>query len=322
MRTVYVALQQFCEADPKPRALLLEAGFEVRQNTLGRRLRREEMPAALREADAVLAGVEPYDGEILAALPQLRCISRCGAGTDSIDLGAARRLGIAVYTTPEEVVEPVAQMTIAMMLALARQFPQHLAGLRSGIWKKQSGSLLSEWTVGLVGFGQIGRAVERYLRPFGPRVLVADPAVGPDAVPQPAEWRELPSLLAEADLVSLHVSRPRDAGVLMGRQEFAVMKRGSRLVNTARGYLVDEAALFDELQSGHLAGAALDVFTDEPYTGRLTTLPQVLCTPHVASLTRASRAAMEWRCAQNVVEWLLRNQADAAASIRGYRVQA
>jgi len=305
---VYVALRQFCEEDDHPRRVLLNAGLEVRENTLGRRLRREEMATLLQGANAVLAGVEPYDGELLAALPRLRCISRCGAGTDSIDLEAARQLGIAVYATPEEVVEPVAQMTIAMMLALARQLPQHLAGLRSGLWKAQTGSLLSEWTVGLVGFGRIGRVVERYLRAFGSRVLVADPNVGRDAVPKPAEWRELPSLLAEADLVSLHVGRPKDGGILMGRHEFAAMKQGSRLVNTARGYLVDEAALFDGLQSGHLAGAALDVFADEPYTGRLATLPQVLCTPHVASLTRASRAAMERRCARNVLDWLARSR--------------
>ena len=303
---VFVALQQFGEDDPRPVALLQDAGVAVRRNTLGRRLRRDELVTALQDADAVLAGVEPYDAEVLRALPRLRCISRCGTGTDSIDLEVTRQRGIAVFTTPEEVVEPVAQMTIAMMLALARQFPQHLANVRNGVWKKQTGSLLSEWTVGLVGFGRIGRAVERYLLAFGSRVLVTDPGIGPGAVPSPTQWRDLPSLLAEADLVSLHVNRPKDAGVLMGRQEFAAMKSGSRLVNTARGYLVDEAALFDALQSGHLAAAALDVFLDEPYSGRLATLPHVLCTPHVASLTRASRAAMEWRCAQNAVDCLLR----------------
>ena len=124
---VYVALQQFCEADAAPRQRLLEAGFEVRQNTLGRRLRREEVPTLLAQADAGIAGVEPYDAEVLAALPKLRCISRCGVGTDSIDVDAAQRRGIAVYTTPDEVTEPVAQLTVAMILALARNFPQHLA---------------------------------------------------------------------------------------------------------------------------------------------------------------------------------------------------
>ena len=123
---VYVALQQFCEADDGPRQLLLDAGVDVRQNTLGRRLHRAELLAALREADAVVAGVEAYDAELFDALPRLRCISRCGVGTDAIHLEEARRRGIMVYTTPDEVTEPVAQLTVGMMLALARNLPQHL----------------------------------------------------------------------------------------------------------------------------------------------------------------------------------------------------
>jgi len=302
-KVVYVALQQFCETDERPRQLLMEAGFEVRQNTFGRRLRRAEMPEVLREADAVLAGVEPYDAELVHALPRLQCISRCGVGTDSIDLEAARRRGIAVYATPDEVTEPVAQLTVALMLALARHLPQHLDAARAGRWEKRTGVLLSEWTIGLIGFGRIGRSVERYLRPFGPRILAADPALRPGDTPETVKPVELAALLAQAEMVSLHASRPSDAGPLLGRRELAAMKRGSYFVNTARGHLVDEAALVDVLQSGHLAGAAIDVFTEEPYAGPLARLPQVLCTPHVASLTRGSRAAMERRCAQNVVEW-------------------
>lgn len=300
-RMAYVALQQFCDTDPGPRQLLLDAGFEVRESALGRRPTREELLEALREADAVLAGVEPYDAALLEVLPRLRCISRCGVGTDAIDVEAARRRGITLCTTPDEVIEPVAQMTVAMILSLARNLPYHLTDAHAGVWKKRTGALLSEWTIGLVGFGKIGRAVARYLGVFSPRVLATDPRAGPGDVPGAVELRSLRSLLTEADVVSLHVNRPRDAGILMGRREFASMKRGSRLVNTARGYLVDEEALYDALRSGHLAGAALDVFEAEPYTGPLAALPQMLCTPHIASLTKASRAAMEWRCARNVV---------------------
>lgn len=299
---VYVTLQQFCEADERPRRLLLEAGFEVRENRLGRRMRREDLLDALRDAEAVLAGVEPYDGELLERLPRLKCISRCGAGTDAIDLEAAERRGIAVYSTPDEVVEPVAQMTVAMILALARNIPFHVCAAHEGQWVKRTGVLLSEWTIGLIGFGRIGQAVERCLRAFAPRVLISDPAVRPEALPNGVEWRELEALLTEADLVSLHASRPKDAGPLIGRRELEMMRPGSRLVNTARGSLVDEAALVEALRSGHLAAAALDVFETEPYTGPLAALPQVLCTPHVASLTRASRAAMEWRCVRHVAE--------------------
>lgn len=299
---IYVSLQQFCEQDDRPRRLLEGAGLEVRVNPLGRRLRREEMTALLRDADGILAGVEPYDSGILDALPRLRCISRCGVGTDAIDLEAARRRGITIYTTTDEVVEPVAQLTMAMILALARHIPQQLAEMRAGQWTKRIGALLSEWTIGLVGFGRIGRAVARYLWPFGPRLLAADPHVDARDLPEGVVLRPLPSLLAESHLVSLHASRRVTEGPLISRAEFALMPRGSYLVNTARGFLVDETVLYEALCSGALAGAALDVFQDEPCTSPLAQLPNVLCTPHIATLTNASRTAMEWRCAYNVVQ--------------------
>ncbi len=302
-KTVYVALSQFCQDDDRPRKVLLEAGFRVRENTTGRRIRREEMADALRDAEAVLAGVEPYDPELLVSLPGLRCISRCGVGTDAIDLEAARRLNIAVLTTSEEVIEPVAQMTVAMIFALARNFPLHGAEFRAGRWQKYTGYLLSEWTIGLVGFGRIGRRVASCLNTFGPRLLIADPFLAPDSSCGGVEVCELRQLLTRSDLVSLHAARPPERGPILGRDEIAAMKPGGRIVNTARGYLVDESALYEALQLGHLAGAALDVFSQEPYAGPLGKLPQVLCTSHVATLTRASRIAMELRCAQNIVSF-------------------
>ncbi len=300
---VYVALQQFCEQDQQPRRVLEAAGVDVRLNTLGRRLKREDMVAQLQEADAVLAGVEPYDAALLAQLPRLRCISRCGIGTDAIDLAAAQQRRIAVLTTVDEVVDPVAQMTVAMILALARNLPLHGADARDGHWRKHVGHLLSEWTIGLVGFGRIGRAVERYLRVFGSRVLVSDPNIKQQILPAHVTLCDLPTLLAAADVVSLHASRRPEDGPLIGRHELSAMKQGGRLINTARGYLVDEQALEEALTLGHLAGAALDVFAEEPYTGPLGRLPQVLATPHVSTLTAASRAAMELRAAQQIVDF-------------------
>lgn len=309
--TVYVALQQFCEYDERPRQLLIDAGVAVRQNLLGHRLRREELLRELDGVEAVLAGVEPYDAQLLEALPKLRCISRCGAGADSIDLQAATRRQIAVFTTPDETVEAVAQMTVAMALALARNLPLHLADIRAGHWRKHTGSVLGEWTIGLIGFGRVGRAVERMLRAFGPRVLVTDPAVPPAELPPGVEWQPLPSLLAQSDLVSLHASRRQEDGPLLGRHELTLIKKGSRVINTARGFLVDEEALHAALRSGHISSAALDVYQEEPYAGPLATLPQVLCTPHVATLTKTSRSAMELRSAQQIVEFFKRQGPDA-----------
>ena len=199
--TIYVALSQFCQGDQQPREMLREAGFEVRENDFGRRIRREEMYRILRDVDGVLAGVEPYDGDLLTALPRLRCISRCGVGTDAIDLEEARRRNIVVLTTVEEVVEPVAQMTVAMILALVRNLTLHCTDMRAGQWRKQEGHLLSEWTIGLVGFGRIGRAVERYLRVFGAKVIVTDPNIVASEIPPEVQMCDLASLLGQADVV-------------------------------------------------------------------------------------------------------------------------
>ena len=306
-KKVYVALQQFCEQDESALRILRDAGFEVACNTLGRRLKKDEIPAALGDSEAVLAGVEPYDARVLAALPRLKCISRCGVGTESIDLEAAGRQRVAVLTTAQEVVDPVAQMTLGMILALARNLPEHLHEMAGGQWKKRVGHLLSEWTIGLLGFGRIGRAVERHLRPFGPRILVTDPRLNPKDLPSGACLCPLEELLRQSDLVSLHASRRPEQGPLIGRAEIEIMKPGSRLVNTARGFLVDSQALLEALQSGKLSGAALDVFDEEPYAGPLSKLPRVLATPHVSTLTHASRKAMEIRCAQNVVDFFRSN---------------
>jgi D-3-phosphoglycerate dehydrogenase / 2-oxoglutarate reductase len=306
-KTVYIASSQFCERDQTPMQRLLEAGFEVRRNSLGRRLKSEEMLPEIGSAEAVIAGLETYDSSILEALPGLRCISRCGVGTDTIDLDAAARRRIAIFTTPDEVGEAAAQLAVAMIFALSRNFPQHASDLRSGLWRKHEGHLLSEWTIGIVGFGRIGRLVHKYLRPFGPRILIADPAVRQQDVPPDLEVCDLAGVLKRSDLVTLHASRRAEEGPLLDRQAFKEMKSGIRIVNTARGYLIDELALYDALRSGNVAGAAHDVYATEPYCGPLVEMPQVLCTPHIATMTGASRGAMERRAAENVVAFLSRS---------------
>src|SRR5262245_16484153 len=306
-KTVYIASSQFCERDQTPMQKLLDAGFGVRRNSLGRRLKPDEMLPEIGNAEAVIAGLETYDSSILDALSGLRCISRCGVGTDTIDLEAAAKKRIAIFTTPDEVGEAAAQLAVGMIFALARNFPQHASDLRSGLWRKQEGHLLSEWTIGIVGFGRIGRLVDKYLRAFGPRILVVDPAVRQQDVSPDIEVCDLARVLKSSDLLTLHANRRVEEGPLLDRQAFKEMKSGIRIVNTARGYLIDEPALYDALRSGNVAGAALDVYGTEPYGGPLVQMPHVLCTPHVATMTGASRGAMERRAAENVVAFLSRS---------------
>ena len=300
---IYIALQSFGKLESLPLRTLEEAGFEVRLNRLGRRLVQEEMADLLRDAHGVIAGVEPYRADLLAQLSNLRCISRCGVGLDSVDLEAAKSHNIAVLSTPDEVVQPAAELTLSFILALARNLGLHQENFHRGIWEKQTGYLLSEWTIGLIGYGRIAQAVRRLLVPFGPRVLASDPRLPEGEMLDDTRICGLPELLEASDLVSLHAARSPKEGAILSRRELLSMKPGSRLVNIARGHLVEEEALVEALQSGHLSAAALDVFEVEPYTGPLAQMPQVLLTPHVATLSRSSRVQMELRAAQNIIHF-------------------
>ena len=255
-------------------------------NTSGKRITTAELVAQAADATVAIAGVEPYDASVLAQLPKLRCISRCGAGTDSIDLGEARRRGIAVLNTPDVPTEAVAELAMAMILSLARRLRQqaNLMGRRE--WRRLEGHLLAGRRVGLVGLGRIGRRVVELLQPFRAAVAAADP--GADRV-----WADahgvalitLDELLATSDVVSLHAARSGAHPLRLGAGELARMKAGAVLVNLARGGMVDEAALHEALTSGRLAGAGLDVYSEEPYRGALCDLENVVLTPHDATLT-------------------------------------
>ncbi|MFN0118596.1 MAG: phosphoglycerate dehydrogenase [Elusimicrobiota bacterium] len=300
-KVVYVALQQFCENDSKPLEILEKSGLEIKINKLGRRLVKEEMPTVLKGVDGVLAGVEPYEDSLFAQCPTLKCISRCGIGTDAVDLTAAKKRNVTVIATADEVTQPVAEITVGMILALIRHFPEHIHEFKANQWRKHSGFLIGELTIGLIGFGRIGRAVQHLLHVFGAKILVCDPFLNKDQIPKGVELVDFHTLLKRSDVVSLHPARRPEDGYLITAKELAMMKEGAYLINTSRGYLIDEKALYQSLKQEHLAGAGLDVFESEPYKGALTEFSNVLCTPHVATLTRASRAAMEIKAAENLV---------------------
>ncbi|MYR47707.1 hydroxyacid dehydrogenase [Streptomyces sp. SID4928] len=256
------------------------------------------------DCTGIIAGNEPLTAEVLRALPRLRCISRCGTGTDNIDLDAARALGISVRRTPDAPVTAVAELTVGLVLTLLRHLHTLNAAVHAGGWPRLAGTLLEGRTVGIVGLGRIGRAVTDRLTPFGCRIVAADPS------PEAARWAEnrpvemggLPGLLAAASILLLHT--PSTDRPLLGEAEFAAMRPGALLVNVARGKLVDEAALHRALLDERLAGAALDVFHEEPYKGPLAAMPQVVLTPHIGSFTTESRTAMEIQAVAHLLEGL------------------
>ena len=246
--------------------------------------------AALRGAEALIVRSRTrVDAALLTRTPRLKVVGRAGAGVDSIDLDAARAAGVIVVNAPEAVTEAAAEHALALMLALARRIPTADAALRRGKWIKSEllGIELGGRTLGLVGFGRIGRALGRKAAALGMRVLATSPSLD-DATARAhgAERAPLERLLAEADIVSLHVPLDESTRGLIDRRALGRMKPGALLISTARGGVVDEEALLEALEQGRLAGAALDVFATEP-PGRSPLLehPAVVATPHVAAQT-------------------------------------
>ncbi len=242
----------------------------------------------LPDTDVVWHVLKRCTAEMIDAAPKLRLIQKIGVGVNTIDLDAAKRRGVAVCNLPGTNARAVAELSLALMLAVLRRLPRFDASMRRGGWSDpglQDGiGELGGRTVGLVGYGAIPRLLAPVLSALGCRVIYTSRTERADAV---GEWRTLETLLAEADVVSLHLPLVSETERLIDARALARMKPGALLINTARGGLVDQAALTEALASGRLAGAGLDVFVHEPHDASeaLFRLPNVVLTPHIAWLT-------------------------------------
>lgn len=299
---VLVTTSSFGERENESVAALTAAGISLLFNPYGRRLNEDEARDLFREHDPIgaIAGVEPLTDQVMASAPRLRAIARCGTGMDSVDKEAATRRGIRLSNTPDAPAVAVAELTIALILAVLRRVAEADRALRAGTWKALTGGLLGARTLGLVGYGRIGRRVAALARPFGARIVAADPFVDRADVP----ILDLDQVLSTSDIVSLHSS---GAALRLGNRELMLMKPAAILINTARGELVDETSLLEALRSGRLAGAGLDVFETEPYSGPLTELPGVVLTAHMGSYAAEARSLQEREALANLVADLRRS---------------
>jgi len=270
----------------------------------------KEYAEHLAEAEALLVrSAVQVTAEVLAKAPKLRVIGRAGVGVDNVDLDAATAAGVLVMNTPGGNAISVAEHTLALMLAMARHVPQANASTRAGKWEKKKlmGRELRGKTLGIVGLGSIGREVVKRARAFEMRVVAHDPYVTSKIAEDiGAELLDLPALYAESDYITLHVAATPETTGMLSREAFAAMKPGVRIVNCARGELVDEAALADAVASGKVAGAAVDVFATEPVPPgyALFASEAVLATPHIGGSTEEAQEIVGVRIAQQVVEYL------------------
>lgn len=304
MTKVAVTTSSFCEHDSRPLDLLKSAGFDVILNPYARKLKTEEVISVGKDAVGIIAGLEEYCSDVFHQLRNLKVISRVGVGLDAIDIQAASKANVKIFSTPNAVTTSVAELTVGLMLDLMRNVSLLNANMKSGTWERKSGNLLSKQNIGIIGLGRIGKKVASLLSSFDCQIYYYDPNVNFSSPVKIKRCAQLHELLNLSDVVSLHCQPLPADRPLLGAEELRAMKKGSWLINTSRGSLLDETALLNALKSGFLQGAALDVFNEEPYEGPLHGLDNVILTPHIGSYARESRIDMEMEAVQNLLKGL------------------
>lgn len=292
----------FGSVDRRPLDLLREAGVGYLINPLGRRPTEAEMCELIGPAELLIAGTEPISDRVMASAPNLRLISRVGIGLDNVDLAAAKRRGIAVGYTPDAPAPAVAELTLGLMLSLLRSIHTANVHVRVEGWRRFMGRRLSEVTVGIIGAGRIGKRVVGLLSAFQPTILAND--LEPLSELPDVQWVGKDEIYERADVISVHVPLTTDTADLIAAREIHRMKPDAVLVNTSRGGIINETDLAAALLAGRLAGAAVDVFSEEPYRGELLGIDRCLITCHMGSMSVDCRVRMELEATENVLHYL------------------
>jgi len=294
---VLVTSTSYGKNDPRLKSELERQVGQVIYNPTGKPLSSREVAGLLPGVDGYIAGLDVIDRSALQAADSLKVIARYGVGVDSVDLKAAKEKNIVVTNTPGANSASVAELTLGLMLVLARQLSEAISAARRGQFPRLTGMSLEGKTVGLIGLGAIGKAVARRLVGFDCHVVAYEPVPDQDFARQNhVELVDLIELLPKADFVSLHLPLTPETRGMVNAAFIGRMKDGAYLINTARGELVDEEALLDGLKSGHLRGAALDAFANEPPdpSHPLLALSQVIASPHLGAQTDGATNAMGW----------------------------
>jgi len=295
---VAIGPSSFAAVDKTPLKILEKYSLKVVSNPYKRRLSQTEIISHLKDADGLIAGLEPLNREVLESATRLKVIARVGIGMDNVDQNAAIELGIKVSNTPAGPTEAVAEMCLTALLALKRELIPFNQDLHQGIWQKRIGMGLQNSKVLLIGYGRIGKRFGEHLRSFGTKILIYDPAINESNLAHDEKKVALRDGLREADVISLHAS---GSDKILGEEEFSIMKPGMILLNSARGSLIDEDDLAQALNKSIIKGAWLDVYSGEPYEGSLVNYDQVLLTPHISTYTQQCRRSMEESAVRNLI---------------------
>jgi len=302
-------------------------GCDLSDRRRPQRYGEDEMIALVQDVDAVIAGSDQFTARVIAAAPRLKIIARVGVGYDTIDLAAATARGIAVTITPGANDRAVADYTFGLIIAVARFIPASDRFVRAGEWRRLAGADVAGATLGIIGLGRIGKNVARRAQGFEMRVLAYDTVQDPEFARQyGVRYVPLETLLAESDFVTIHTPLTPETRHLLNAERLRLMKPTAYLINTARGEIVDEAALAQALREGWIAGAALDVFAQEPpWDSPLMALrdrDNVVFSPHIAGSSRGANAAMYRLAVEEVARVLSGQPARYAVNPEIYRTGA
>ena len=323
MPKVLVTTVPFAVKNRLPIELLEGAGIELFINPLGRKLQEDELAEMVGDVDVLIAGTELITDKVMNRARNLKLISRVGIGLDSVDLVAAEKRGIQVSYTPDAPAPAVAELTIGLMLTLLRHVHVANAQMHQGIWKRQFGRRIPEITIGIIGVGRIGGRVLRRLAAFGsPRILVNDPTPMPHVADKlKLEWVDKETIYREADLISLHVPLTKQTKNMIRYDELKKMKSDAMIINASRGGIISEADLARVLNEGHLSGAAIDVFEQEPYEGELAQIERCLLTSHMGSMSLDCRTKMEIEATEEAVRFLMGQPLQGLVPLAEYDAQ-
>ena len=303
---VLISTVPFARRDVTPLQILSDAGIDYVVNPLGRKFKREELYREISNYDGLIAGTEVIDKTIIQRAQNLKLIARVGIGLDNVDLIAARDSGVEVCYTPDAPSPAVAELTVAMMLTMLRQVHVSNQQMHSGVWHRYFGRRLSQCSVGIIGVGRIGKRVLKLLSGFDIENIYVNDIDEKVALEESDRivFTDKESIYEQADIISIHVPLTEETRSMIGGREFSIMKEDAIVVNTSRGGIIDEAALFNALNANQISGAAIDVFETEPYEGNLKQLENCLLTAHMGSMSVDCRTQMEIEATEDTVRFL------------------
>ncbi|MAV94730.1 MAG: lactate dehydrogenase [Euryarchaeota archaeon] len=307
MNKVLITTVPFGQKDRAPLDLLESNGIAYTINPLNKKLTEDELLEMVSDVEVIIAGTEKITDKVMSKAKRLKMISRVGVGLDSVDLLSAQKRGIVVSYTPDAPAPAVAELTIGLMLALLRSIYVSNSEMHAGEWTRYYGRRLSEVTIGIIGCGRIGSRVMKHLNGFGnPKIMVNDIRVRfeTDSTSN-IEWAEKEEIYRYCDIVTIHLPLTVKTKNMIRKHHLLSMKSDAIIINSARGGIINESDLYQVLQSGHLGGAAIDVFDFEPYNGDLKKIDRCLLTAHMGSMSIDCRSKMEIQATEEAVRFLM-----------------